>query len=331
MSFDLDRPVAGVDLGGTKILAAVVDPGGVIIGRAKKRTKAENGPLEVLARIAQTVREAVESAGLPPDRLAGIGVGSPGPLDPETGIVQTAPNLGWHNVDVRGFLEGEFNLPVFIENDVNAGTLGEYCLGAGQGVSSLVGIFIGTGIGGGIILDGRLYRGFNRTAGEIGHMVIQPGGPLCGCGNRGCLEAVASRTAIDRMIRADLKEGKKSLITGLVKKNGTQIKSRALAEAFTKKDKVVCGAIAKATEYLGIAVGGLINLLSPEMIVLGGGVVEAMEAYYLDEVRKTAQKYSFPNASQGVKIVASILGDEAGVLGAAVTAQSQLATGRAGA
>lgn len=328
MSYNPDRPVAGVDLGGTKILAAIVGPGGAIIGRAKKRTKAENGPLEVLKRIALAIREAAASAGLTPEEIAGVGVGSPGPLDPETGVVQTAPNLGWRDIDVRGFLQGEFNIPVFVENDVNAGTLGEYRLGAGQGASSLVGIFVGTGIGGGIVLDGKLHRGFNKTAGEIGHMVVQPGGPVCGCGQKGCLEAVASRTAIDRMIRADLKTGKKSLITDLIKKSDTQIKSRALAEAFEKKDKVVCSALARATEYLGIAVGGLINFLNPETIVLGGGVVEALESYYLPEVRKIALKYSFPNASKDVKIVPSKLGDEAGVLGAAVIAQSHLASGQ---
>ena len=233
--------VVGVDLGGTKILAAVVDSEGSILSQAKKKTKVEGGALTVLNRMALAIRSVIESSGIPKNQIAAIGVGSPGPLDPESGIVMVAPNLGWKNVNVKAYLEGEFQIPVFLENDVNAGTFGEYCLGAGKGVSSLVGIFVGTGIGGGIIIDGKLHRGFNQTAGEIGHMIIDPDGPLCGCGNHGCLEAVASRTAIDRMIRERLESGKKSVITDFVKKDSAQIKSSVLAKALYQNDKVVDG------------------------------------------------------------------------------------------
>jgi len=318
------QPVIGVDLGGTKILAAVVDGQSRILGRAKKKTKAERGPLDVLARMSLTIQEAIESSGVSFKEVAAIGVGSPGPLDPRTGVVVVAPNLGWKNVNVKATLEGEFHLPAFIENDVNVGTLAEHRLGAGQGVSSLVGIFVGTGIGGGIILDGRLYRGMNCTAGEIGHMVIQEGGPLCSCGRQGCLEALASRTAIGRMIQEEIQKGKKSAITSLVKNVNGQIKSRALAAALSEEDKVVTGALKKSAYYLGVAVAGLINFLNPEMIVLGGGVVEANEDFYLAEVQKTAVDFAFPQASQGVRIVPARLGDDAGVLGAALVARMNL-------
>lgn len=319
-----DPSVVGVDLGGTKILAAVVASDGALLGQAKKKTKADKGPLDVLGRMATAISEAIEDAGLARKDIAAIGVGSPGPLDPESGIVVVAPNLGWKNVNVKAHLEGEFHIPTFIENDVNVGTLGEHRLGAGQGVSDLVGIFVGTGIGGGIILGGRLYRGFNKTAGEIGHMVIVDDGPLCSCGNRGCLEAVASRSAISRMIREALDKGKKSLITDLIGKSASQIKSQALAEALRQEDKVVTEALQKAAYYLGVAVAGAINFLGPEMIILGGGVVEAMEDFYLAEVRKTVVDFAFPNAAQGVRIVAARLGDNAGVLGASVVARMRL-------
>jgi glucokinase len=274
--------------------------------------------------MAAAIDEAIEAAAVTRKDIAAIGVGSPGPLDPEEGIVVIAPNLGWKNVNVRASLEEEFRIPAFIENDVNVGTLGEHRLGAGQGVSDLVGIFVGTGIGGGIILDGRLYRGFNKTAGEIGHMVVVEGGPLCGCGNQGCLEAVASRSAITRMIREALGNGKKSVVTELTGKSSAQIKSQALAEALRREDKVVTNALQKATYYLGIAVAGVINFLGPEMIILGGGVVEAMEEFYLAEVRKTVVDFAFPNAAQGVRIVPARLADNAGVLGAAVMARMRL-------
>ncbi len=320
----VNRPVVGVDLGGTKILAAVVASDGQVLGQAKKKTKANRGALDVLTRMADTIQEAMEAAGMVRKDIGAIGVGSPGPLDPDAGIVVVAPNLGWRNVNVKAHLEGQFQIPTFIENDVNVGTLGEHRLGAGQGVSDLVGIFVGTGIGGGIILGGELYRGFNKTAGEIGHMVVAEGGPLCGCGNRGCLEAVASRTAIHRMIVQALDEGRKSVLAELAGKNTSQIKSQALAQALKRKDKVVTEALKKATYYLGIAVAGVINFLGPEMIILGGGVVEAMEDFYLAEVRKTVVDFAFPNAAQGVRIVPARLADDAGILGAAVMARMRL-------
>jgi glucokinase len=319
------KPVVGVDLGGTKILAAVVNKEGKLLSRAKKSTKADKDPDQVLDRICLVIREAVEEADLTINDIAAIGAGSPGPLDPETGIIIVAPNLGWKNVDLKGKLEGEFKLPTFIDNDVNVGTLGEHRLGAGKGVANLIGIFVGTGIGGGIIIDNKLYTGFNKTAGEVGHIILQPkDGPKCGCGNIGCMEALASRTAIDRMIREQLDNGKKSVITSLLKDKNARIKSGVLRDAMEHDDKVVSKALKKATYYLGVGVAGLINLLSPEMIILGGGVVEAMPDFFTSEVEKVAVKHSFPNASKNVRFVPARLGDDAGVLGAAVMAQMKM-------
>lgn len=327
-AISLQKPIVGIDLGGTKILAAVVTEEGTIIGRAKKRTRAEKGAMEVLERICATIRSAIESSGVSQSEIAAIGIGSPGPLDPESGIVVVAPNLGWKNVNVKAALEGEFQIPTFVENDVNAGTLGEYHLGAGRGVSDLVGIFVGTGIGSGIIINHQLYRGFNKTAGEIGHMIIVENGPLCGCGNRGCLEALASRPAMRKSILSEIEAGKKSLITKLVGKNPTQIKSQYFAECLAQGDKVVTEALKKGTRYLGIGIAGIINFLNPEMIILGGGVVEAMKDFYLAEVSNTVSEFAFPHAARGIRIVPAQLGDDAGILGASVMARLQLKKSR---
>jgi len=186
----------GVDLGGTKILAGVFDADLKCIGRAKVRTKAERGPAEVIERVARCVREAVEECHLQASQIKGVGIGAPGAVDPESGKVIFAPNLQWKGVPLRKDLEKLISLPVFVENDCNICTLGVYETELDCKPKNMIGIFLGTGIGGGLILDGKLYSGFNRTAGEIGHMVIEVGGPKCGCGNRGCFEALASRTAI---------------------------------------------------------------------------------------------------------------------------------------
>jgi glucokinase len=320
-----NKPVVGLDLGGTKILAAVVSPDGRILSRAKKKTKANKGAEAVLERISKVIQSAIEEAGLQSTDLAGIGAGSPGPLDPDTGIIVTAPNLGWENVNLKKYLEEIFGIPAFIDNDVNVGTLGELRLGAGKGISSAVGIFVGTGIGGGIILDGKLYRGFNKTAGEIGHMVLDPSGPVCGCGQKGCLEALASRTAISRMIEESLADGKKSIITKVSKRDIPKLKSRDLAVAFQEGDKVVTSALRKSAHYVGLAIGSLINFLNPEMFILGGGVVEAVEAFYLNEVTQSATGYAFAHASKNVRIVAAQLGDDSGVIGASQLARDRLA------
>jgi glucokinase len=320
----VQKPVIGVDLGGTKILAAVLGEDNRILGRDKKKTKADRGAPEVLGRIATVIQGAAEDAGIKLKDIGAIGIGSPGPLDWETGIVTEAPNLGWKNVDLRGYIEKELQVPTFIENDVNVGALAEHRLGAGVGVSDLIGIFVGTGIGGGLIINNQLYRGFNKTAGEIGHMILEVGGPHCGCGGMGCLEALASKTAIGRMIEGELAQGEESVITDMIKKDFNLIKSRVLAEAMEKKDKVVMSVMLRATRYLGLAVGGIINLLSPQMVILGGGVVEAMEEFFVREVKKSAFDYAFPHAAKDVRIVAAKLGDDAGILGAGILARERL-------
>ena len=222
-------------------------------------------------------------------------------------------------------LEANLSIPTFVDNDVNVGTLGEYAFGAGQGVKNLVGIFVGTGIGGGIILDGKLFHGVNKTAGEVGHMIVEAKGPRCGCGNFGCLEAVASRTAITRDLqKAILKKGKKSKLTELNGGNLDLIRSKAIARAVKHGDKLTIKVVQRAAKYLGISVASIVHFLNPEMVVLGGGVVEAMGDSLLDPIRHAAAEYALPTTMDGVQIVAATLGDNAGVIGASVLARERL-------
>lgn len=322
----MDSNVIAVDMGGTKILAAVVNAEGDILGTAKIPTKADKGAAVVIDRIASCIQKAVDKSRVAQASIQAVGIGAPGPLDPGTGIVLFAPNLGWTDVPLKTELENRVGLPTFVDNDVNVGTLGEHAFGAGKGMSTLVGIFVGTGIGGGIIMDGELFHGASQTAGEIGHIIVKAGGPRCGCGTRGCLEALASRTAITRQLqKAIVKKGKKSILPELTGGDLKLIRSGALAKALRSNDKLTMKVFKKATKYLGVGIASIVNFLNPEMIVLGGGVVEALDDSFLDDIAAVVADYSLPNTLSGVRIVKAQLGDDAGILGAAALARQRLA------
>ncbi len=317
--------VVGVDMGGTKILSAVIDAEGNILGTAKVSTKAEERTSVVIGRIAGSIEKAIRKSNVDKASIQAIGIGAPGPLDPETGIVIFAPNLGWRDVPLKAELEGRTGLPTFVDNDVNVGTLGEHAFGAAQGVENVVGIFVGTGIGGGIILNGELFHGASKTAGEVGHIIVKAGGPRCGCGTRGCLEAIASRTAMAKQFRKAIeKKGKKSVLTKLTDGDLSVIRSGVLVKAIRAKDKLTLKVFKKVTRYLGIGVGSIVNFLNPDMIVLGGGVVEALDDTFIDNIRTYAEKYALPNTLSGVQIVRAKLGDNSGILGAAALARHRL-------
>ena len=319
-----ERIVIGVDLGGTKILAAVVTESGDILSRAKKKTKPEKKPEEILARVASCCREAAEEAGFSMDAIRGIGIGSPGPLDPERGIVIETPNINLTNAPVKSFLENDLGVSVFLDNDVNVGTLGEFVYGAGKGKNHVVGIFMGTGIGGGVIIDGKLLHGYSFNAGELGHMKIRAGGDVCGCGQRGCLEAYASKTAMIKYFQKAVKSGEKTILTDLVGSNWSKLTSKVFRQGVEAKDKLVCKVINRAARFTGIGVGSLLNILSPEMVIIGGGIVEALGERVLKIIRKNAEKNCFPITFKGVEIVQAALGDDSGILGAAALAWRNL-------
>ena len=313
--------VIGVDFGGTKILAGVFDAKFECIGRARVSTKADRGTDEVVGRIARCVREAVDECDLDLKQIKAIGIGAPGAVDSESGKVIFAPNLGWNDVPLKKELEKLLERPVLLENDCNVCTLGVYEVELKAKPRDVVGIFLGTGIGGGLILEGKLYSGFNRTAGEIGHMVLEVSGPKCGCGNKGCFEALASRTAIFRKIKEAVKEGQKTLLTEMLGPELEDLRSGDLRKAIKRGDKFVEHIVEEAAEYTGIAVSNLINILNPEVVVMGGGLMEQLEDEMLAIIVETAMDYAMPGTTKGIEIIATRLGDDAGITGGAVLAR----------
>jgi glucokinase len=320
--------LVGVDLGGTKILAGVFTPQLKRVATAKLSTKAERGYAAVLERIDRCIRDAVDEADLSLRQVRGIGIGAPGAVNPETGEVLFAPNLRWKDAPLKRDLEKLLGVPVFVENDCNVCTLGVHGVELEGKPQSLVGIFVGTGIGAGIIIQGRLFGGFNRTAGEIGHMVLEIEGPKCGCGNRGCFEALASRTAIFRRLSDAIRDGTKSQLTELLGPGEeiVDLKSGDLRKALRKGDKLVEKVIEEASEYIGIAVANVINFLNPQCIVLGGGVLDALQDDMMPIIVETARDYAMTGTDKGIEIIASRLGDEAGITGSAVLARQGLKT-----
>jgi len=316
----------GVDLGGTKILAGVFDSKFDLKGTAKRSTKADRGVEAVIDRIARCVTDAVDECDLKLKQIRGVGVGAPGAVDTESGRVIFAPNLpGWKDVPLKKELEKQLGVPVCVGNDCNVCTLGVFDREYKAKPKHLVGIFIGTGIGGGIVIHGDLYCGHNLTAGEIGHMVIEVDGPKCGCGNRGCLEALASRTAIFRKIQSAVKDGQKTILADMLGPDLADMRSGDLRKAIRKGDKFVEKVVEEAAEYAGIGVANLINLLNPEIVVVGGGLIEALENEMMPTLIKAAEDHVMSGTMSGIEIEASQLGDHAGITGAAVLARRQTA------
>jgi len=313
----------GLDLGGTKILAAVVNDRGDIVAEAKVRHGAEKSPDGVIERMVEAAGRAVRKAGMEWKGIRAVGAGAPGPVDPKEGVVYHAPNLaGWDNVPLGARLAEALGVPAYVENDVNLGALGEYTLGAGRGTRDMVGLFPGTGIGGGLILDGRLRSGFRSAAGEVGHMVLMADGPVCGCGRRGCAEALASRTAIERDIQLGLAAGRQSVLREQIGHKGGALTSGVLAGAVEQGDPLVAEVLGRAQWYLGLLTAAIVNLLDPEMVVFGGGLVEALGEQFLVPIRITARQYFIQQAgADRVQIVPARLGDHAVVLGAAMLAR----------
>lgn len=322
MSKKKGKYIVGVDLGGTKIFTTLLTKKGKLVAETKTRTEADQGPMRVIERIAQTIEDVIAEADIERDEVRTVGVGAPGPLNPETGIILNAPNLtGWQDIPLAQMLTEKIALPVYIENDVNAGTYGECKLGAGQGYKDIVGAFVGTGIGGGLIIDGKLRSGFRHAAAEVGHMVVMVDGPYCGCGRRGCLEALASRTAIERDLREAIQAGRESIIPELMQ-GRAKITSGVLAKALQADDPLTTEIMSRTQYYLGIFVANVVNLIDPEMIILGGGVVEALGEDFMGPIREVAKQYYIAKQdADQIQIVPAKLGDYAVALGAAMLAK----------
>jgi len=315
-------PVVAIDLGGTKALAGVVDADGSVRSRVWLPSRDLSGrPAELLDRLADGAGAAAAEADLPFEAVAAIGVCVPGPLDQSRSVVAVAPNLGWINLAVREELERRLpHKRVFLENDVRAAALSEHRLGAGRGYESMLAVFVGSGVGGGIVVDGQLYHGAHGGAGEIGHMVVRAGGPRCGCGRAGCLEAMAARDAVARYVIQQVERGAHTVLTEILGGNLLSLTSRDLALAISQSDAVAIRAARRSARYSGLAIGGVVNLLDPAVVVMGGGIAEALGQRYVDWAREIASRQILASDARDVPIVASTLGNDAGLLGAALTA-----------
>lgn len=309
----------GVDLGGTKIISCPVEltKKFKILGREKVETGAHNGEKKVISRIARTIINSIEKSGLNLKQIKGVGLGVPGTVDQLSGKILFAANLGWKNIKIKKVLEKKLNLPVFVDNDVNLGTLAEQQFGAAKKVENVAGVYWGTGIGGGLIINGRIVHGFSFTAGEIGHMILDKDGRPCGCGSRGCLETFSAKWAITAAVN---EAGKKQDGQSGIKRPGV-LKSSQIRKAMKQDDKQMTGVMAGAIEYLGIALANIVNVINPEIIVLGGGVVESMEKELIPRLEQVMKSYTVPFAQ--VKLKAAELGDYSVLAGAAYFAKQQ--------
>ncbi len=307
----------GVDLGGTKIGIAVVRKNGDIKEYIKTATNAQQGKDAVINEIKQNIHQIIRQSELSIDDILGIGIGVPGQLDPSIGIVHFAPNLPeWKELPLSRIIEEEFHIPVVIENDANAAAWAEKSFGVAQGVEDMVCLTLGTGIGGGLILDGKIYHGKNFVAGEIGHIIVNKNGPLCGCGGFGCLEAYSSASGIRNRIYNRIKKLKKTCPGS---PPDIDIDNIGLAEIFKRArqgDPLVKNIIDDAIEYLGVGITSLVNLLNPEIVVLVGGIANEGDKL-LNPVKDIVSNRAMKSSLQDLKIVFGQLGDYAGVVGSA--------------
>jgi glucokinase len=310
-----------MDIGGTNILAALVDESGLILRSEKTLTPRDDNPDVVVAAIEKAIVDVMEKAGIESDDLTAVGIAVPGVVDPKRGYVVVTPNLCLGGVSLGPRLQERFKLPITLGNDGNLGALGETWLGSAQKSKSTLYICVGTGIGSGLVLRGKLWRGRRESAGEIGHMVMQIGGPKCGCGNLGCLEALASRTAIERDIRAALAAGRNTAIFELAGGDSGIIRSGMIRKALEAADELTSEVVRRASEVLGHACLNVRHLIDPDLIVLGGGVIEACADYILPVVQRIIAEDPLVGAREGGGILLSALGDDAVVLGAVAAAR----------
>ena len=307
----------GFDLGGTKMLSQIYDHQFNRLAQERERTNGHEGADSGVERIIKLIQKTLKSADIESGKLSGIGIGCPGPLDLDEGIIVEAPNLGWKQIPIRKMLESEFACPVTISNDVDAGMYGEYRFGAAQGARTALGIFPGTGIGGGCVYDGQILRGKTGSCMEVGHVQVVPEGPLCGCGRRGCLEAVASRLAIATAAATAAYRGEAPYLMEYVGTDMSKIRSKALSKSVKAGDTAIEAIISNAAHCIGTGVGDLVNLLSPDCVVLGGGLVEALPNLFVPIVTTAANSRCMPAYVDSFSVVAAKLADDATAMGAA--------------
>lgn len=300
----------GIDLGGTNIKGALLDRDGHTLQKIRITTEADKGPQEVVTRIVHLIEELIQWGQVLKEDIAGIGIGVPGQIDYQSGKVVFAPNLNFHDLPIKSMLEEKTGLPVFLDNDGNVAALGEMWSGAGMGYKNIVAVTIGTGIGGGIIIDGHLLRGVSGSAGEIGHMIIKENGPRCNCGKSGCLETLTAAPAILREAHSAIKTGQKTILAEF-----EELEAKDVFVAAGSGDPIARGIINRSAFYIGLAIANLINLLNPEVVIIGGGVARAGDIL-IDPIRQTAMDNCLKVAGDAARIVPAQLGNDAGCIGA---------------
>jgi glucokinase len=317
------KPVLAIDLGGTKIIAALVSPQGQVMSKENYPTLAKEGPSAVIDRIFSAIDHLLEAGNTKLSQLHGLSIAAAGAIDPERGVVTSSPNLaGWHDVPLRDIVSSKYKVKACLINDASAGALGEYEFGAGKGVSNLIFLTVGTGIGGGIIINGSLYLGPSGSAGEVGHTTIDVNGPRCSCGNIGCLETLASGTAMAGEAIRRISRGERSVLTEMVEDKLDNITAELVGMAAQGGDSLALEVISQAATYLGVGMVNLVNIFNPEMVIVGGGVAQ-MADLLIEPARQVVEERAFKLSAQAVRIVPTQLGDEAAVLGAAVFAYGQ--------
>lgn len=306
------RYVIGVDLGGTKIYTALVDLEGNIIKEKTVETLAHEGEQAVMGRIIDSINYVID--GTDKDLIRAIGIGSPGPLDVKNGVIIETANLPFKNFEIVKTIKEEYELPTYLDNDANVATLGEFMFGAGKGTENMVFITASTGIGGGAVLNGKLFRGATGNALEVGHMTVSTEGPRCGCGNLGCAEALGSGTAIGRRAKEAVSTNVKTSL-----KNYDNVTSKEVFKEAANGDRVAKNILNTSLTYLGIAVANTITNFDPEKVVVGGGVVNGGDIV-IDTIRNVVEERCMAAFVENCKIEKAVLGGKAGVLGAAALA-----------
>ena len=306
----------GIDLGGTKILLALVDKfSGEVVLSVKKKTRKEKGPEKIMSKMIDGIEELLEDSGAGIDEISSIGVGAAGQIDREHGILIGAPNLDCFDLNIKQQIQSHFDIPVYVGNDVEIAAIGEMKFGAAKGYDDFVCVFVGTGVGSAIVKNGKIIHGATGTAGEIGHIIVDLNGRQCNCGAHGCLEAYASRSAIEKRIEGALRKGRHSAILDYME-SGKPIISSMIEKSIEREDELVTQCVTEASEYLSGGIASIINFINPKLIVLGGGLIEAVDYFYQNTIKKARAK-SLPVPASKIEFKKAALGDFSGVIGAA--------------
>ena len=303
------RKAIGIDFGGTYIKGALIDTQGQILVKEQIPTLKEEGAASILRRIAELIKQLAAAHGVAWTELSGVGIGIPGFIDDQAGIAVEVINVGWKQVAVREPLQNALQLSVFMENDANAAALGEAWVGAGRGAKSAICVTLGTGVGGGIVLEQKIWRGSNHMGGDLGHFVLDPQGAPCNCGRRGCLETFSSATGILRLARVGLESGMTSVL------QMESLSTKGIFDAAATGDELGQQVVAMAADMLGRGLAMAADLINPEIIIIGGGVAKAGDDLFVP-VQHAFARYALPRVAEAARIVPAVLGNDAGVVGA---------------